>query len=91
MDTAELKTLGFYGFKSVRDLINNNYSDIPDRKGVYAVIRNTENVPEFLQRSQGGHFKGNDPTVSIEDLKSNLFPPPPSPVLLQIKSVLEKQ
>jgi hypothetical protein len=71
MDIASLKSLGFFGFKTVRQIIADNYNGVPDRKGVYVIIRNSEKEPEFLPNNVGGHFKGKNPSVSIEVLKSN--------------------
>lgn len=66
----ELREKGFQGFISIKELIKNS-SCIPEERGVYIVIReNTEN-PNFLTTGTGGFFKSKDPNVSIEELKKN--------------------
>lgn len=66
----ELKKAGFTGFKKISELFNDN-SMLPGMSGVYLVL-NLDNKPgEFLTVGSGGHFKGKDPNVSIEMLKSN--------------------
>jgi len=42
---------------------------VPERIGVYMVIRESDEPPTFLEKSLAGHFKGRDPTVPIEKLR----------------------
>ena len=35
------------------------------------IIRPIKKKPQFLQIGSGGHFKGKDPNVSIEELRAN--------------------
>ena len=42
---------------------------IPDKPGVYAVLRMNNCPPKFLRKSTGGRFKGKDPSVSIPTLR----------------------
>lgn len=69
-DISEMRSFGFLGFEEIQSLMNNNCTNVPDRKGIYFVLRNEEPV-EFLVNSVGGHFKGKNPTVDIEKLKMN--------------------
>lgn len=64
----DLKQAGFKGFVSVSDLWQDS-SLIPNIKGVYLVIRQSETAPEFLSRGTGGFFKGKDPNVSLDELR----------------------
>ncbi len=45
-----------------------DYHQIPNKPGVYQVLLPTISKPCFLHESTGGHFKGEDPTVSIDEL-----------------------
>ena len=65
----ELREFGFEGFVAVADLMRNPQI-IPRQMGIYVSINTLEKV-SFLERSVGGHFKGKDPTLSVEDLKKN--------------------
>ncbi len=70
---SHLEDLGFEGFERIVGLtLTPTY--IPDRPGVYAVLRLRSDEPEFLERSVGGHFKGNDPTVPTSRLITEWVP-----------------
>ena len=62
-----LKELGFLGFHSVKYLIETDCGNIPNVMGVYIVFCRSEQI-NFLNDSIGGHFKGKNPTVSINKL-----------------------
>ncbi|GIK61827.1 MAG: hypothetical protein HND40_06610 [Ignavibacteriota bacterium] len=66
---TEIKSAGFFGFEEIQSLMNNNCTNVPERKGIYFVLTDELN-PEFLSQSVGGHFKGKNPTVSVPDLQS---------------------
>ena len=59
----------FQGYKTVADLRNNTHL-IPAQAGVYIVFYKREH-PEFLETGTGGHFKGKNPNVSVDELKAN--------------------
>lgn len=67
-DTYE--KLGFEGFKPVSELMD-SVDVVPDRKGIYMVLRVATAVPVFVEKGTGGFFKGKNPNVTIEDLKKN--------------------
>ena len=46
-------------------------SGIPNQMGVYLVINPSSTTPEFIEPGTGGFFKGKDPNVSFDTLKSN--------------------
>ena len=62
---------GFEGFVSVQDLWVDR-SVIPKVRGVYLVIDPTYQDIQFIDPGVGGFFKGKDPNVDIEVLKSNV-------------------
>lgn len=61
-----LQNEGFIGFARLRDL---DMAKIPEMAGVYVLLRENPDRPEFLAASTGGHFKGNDPTVNVSVLE----------------------
>lgn len=63
-----LKNEGFYGFVSVKSLLN-NHSQIPATRGVYMVLRTIMDDPIFLEKGSGGYFKETDPNVAIKILQ----------------------
>lgn len=69
-EIKKLKEQGFLGFLSVREL-RLSTDIIPKIRGVYVVIRNKDNAPEFLIKGTGGFFKKKDPNVSIDELNNN--------------------
>jgi len=69
-DIEAIKQNGFVGFEKLEDLFVNT-SIIPDIKGVYMILYNDLNVPEFLITGTGGHFKGRNPNISMQSLKYN--------------------
>lgn len=66
----EIKKAGFVGFKKMDELFLNN-SSIPKIKGVYMILNSNYKKAEYLQIGTGGHFKGKNPNISVEELKSN--------------------
>jgi hypothetical protein len=68
-ELEEIKKEGFEGFKTMRELFNDN-SIISKMKGVYMVL-NLSKEKEFLTVGTGGFFKGKNPNVSIQELKNN--------------------
>lgn len=69
-EIKKLKCEGFTKCSSIREL-RLSTKIIPKIKGVYVVIRNKDTAPQFLEKGTGGFYKGKDPNVSIEELKSN--------------------
>lgn len=61
---------GFSGFVPVSKL-RSTASLLPDSGGVYIVVRDSDNSPEFLATGTGGFFKGKNPNVGQEELESN--------------------
>ncbi len=68
-DREFLERAGFRGFLSVRDLRVSTLEDAPAFPGVYVILRESAEPPLFLDRSVGGHFKGKDPSVPVDELK----------------------
>ncbi|MBP3454948.1 MAG: hypothetical protein J6K38_01655 [Alistipes sp.] len=64
-----LRRSGFSGFLSVATL-RQDLSLIPDIRGVYMVVRTGGSMPKFLTTGSGGHHKGEDPNVPIEELRT---------------------
>ena len=66
---SEIEAAGFQGFEEIQSLMNNKCQNVPSEKGIYFVLKYVV-PPEFLSTSVGGHFKGKDPTVDLQKLKS---------------------
>jgi hypothetical protein len=60
---------GFEGFVTI-EALRTSATQIPDERGVYAVVSHQKARPRFLPRSVGGWHKGKDPTVTRETLES---------------------
>lgn len=66
----EIKKAGFSGFRKMNELFTDS-SLIPKIKGLYLVLNPNYKKPEYLQVGTGGYFKGKNPNVSFDELKSN--------------------
>jgi hypothetical protein len=62
---------GFKGFVAISALQASKCHEVPDKPGVYLVLRRKKARPVFLSQSTGGHFKGKDPTVAINQLENS--------------------
>lgn len=60
----DLSARGFVGFTRFKNI---DYRLIPERPGVYAVLREKSSRPVFLPTSPAGQFKGRDSTVPVAD------------------------
>lgn len=69
----EIKDNGFNGFKKIRSLWTDS-SDIPDKPGVYLVLRDTKSPMQFIEPGVGGFFKGKDPNIPLEKLTREVIP-----------------
>lgn len=65
----KIKEAGFTGFKKMSDLFIAS-SSIPKIKGVYLILNPYYRKSEFLEVGTGGYFKGRNPNVSLDFLKS---------------------
>ncbi len=70
-DVTLLREMGFRGFHSVSHLQRTRCLDVPVERGVYAVARDTELPPEFMERSVGGWYRQQDPSAPLDELKAN--------------------
>ncbi len=66
---------GFEGFKAVSTLKTSGCCEVPDKPGVYLVLRLSTKRPDFLSESIGGHFKGKNPRVEVGVLESKWVEP----------------
>ncbi|WP_208644989.1 hypothetical protein [Mucilaginibacter kameinonensis] len=69
-DLKEFKEMGFEGFKSISELFQSS-STLPDEQGVYCILTPINGICNFLEVGCGGHFKGKNPNVSLQELKRN--------------------
>ena len=68
-DESDLKNRGFLGFRRFREL---DLLEIPREPGVYAVLRDNNQIPHVLDASVGGWFKGKNPTMDRHTLTAKL-------------------
>ena len=66
----DIKKEGFVGFKTMQELFMDS-SQLPGIKGVYLILNLYTKTPSYLQVGTGGHFKGKNPNISIQELKGN--------------------
>ena len=67
----DLRSHGFKGFRTIEELQESACSPVPSYQGVYLIVRVVDQDPIYLNASIGGHFKGKNPSVSIQELKDN--------------------
>jgi hypothetical protein len=65
INRQSLKQDGFTGFRPLADLDINR---IPQKPGIFAVLRPEGFQPQFLAKSTAGIFKKKDPTMKAEEL-----------------------
>ena len=65
MNRKLLKEHGFTGFRPLQDVDINR---IPQRQGIFAVLRPEGFAPRFLAKSTAGVFKKKNPSLSREEL-----------------------
>ena len=66
----DIKKAGFEGFTTMQQLFVDR-SQLPTTKGVYLVLNLDKTPPAFLPVGTGGHFKGRNPNVLLDELKAN--------------------
>ncbi len=67
---AGFRAAGFSGFQTVGELRSTKLEAVPRDPGVYVVTRVDSGPPAYLAQSEGGWFKGDDPTVPTTTLKT---------------------
>jgi hypothetical protein len=61
--------MGFEGFETFEVLQKTKLKNVPEKPGVYMVIRDKPDSPVFLHKSRAGLYKGSDPSLPISELK----------------------
>ena len=65
---AFLEQQGFEGFLLVGQLRHDRCEALPNLPGIYAVVRETIEKPEFMTRSNAAEYRGESPTRPIDEL-----------------------
>ncbi len=65
---ADIQAAGFTRATPINQLRQSNCRQIPDRPGVYVVLRTAITEPEFLEESVGAHFRGRNPSLPVVSL-----------------------
>lgn len=73
-DRQDLEACGFAGWRTWDQLRANDFRPVAGRPAVYVVYRASSAAPSCLESSRGGHFKGKDPSVAIETLRTSWVP-----------------
>jgi NTP pyrophosphatase (non-canonical NTP hydrolase) len=68
---AAVEEAGFEGFVPFGRLTTHA---VPDSPGVYLVLRPDPTEPQFWPESPAGHFKGRDPSLSVDELQARWVP-----------------
>lgn len=71
---AFLESEGFVGFRAVAQLQADRCEEIPNERGIYAMVRASLQPPRFLPRSPAPRFRDTDPTIPIEELEKLWVP-----------------
>jgi len=69
-DLDSIKAAGFTGFRTIKDLWNDD-SSIPNERGVYIVLTLEPSLKKFALKGAAGFFKQRNPNVSLEELQKN--------------------
>src|SRR5205085_12113439 len=70
---AFLEGAGFTGFRTVGQLHADRCEEIPNECGVYAIVRETADAPEFT-RSSAPVWRRMDPGVAVDELEKHWVP-----------------
>lgn len=65
----DVRQRGFGGFVPIFALQRSLCCEVPDRHGVYLVLRLSRSAPRFCAESTGGYFKGKNPAVNVDLLE----------------------
>jgi len=66
----DIKRNGFVGFRTMQELFADS-SPLPSTKGIYLILKIDSKEPTYLDIGTGGHFKGKNPNVSLQELEKN--------------------
>lgn len=50
--------------------MNQSCKQVPNKKGIYLVLRESNTKPIFMHTSVGGHFKKRNPTIELLELEN---------------------
>lgn len=89
-EIEKLKEAGFIGFIDIKTL-KQIYNRLPLEKGVYVVLRMTDEAPVFLEKGTGGFFKGKNPNVAISKLQGKWLDDSPIMYIGQTTKSLQKR
>jgi hypothetical protein len=64
-----IKAAGFQGFATVEHLWKTRHEKVPQKPGIYLILRNTSSGPAFLKKSVAGLYKRKSFTEPISLLK----------------------
>lgn len=65
---------GFEGFRTVAQLYADGCEEIPNLRGIFAVVRESLDPPLFMPKSTAAHFRDTDPTIPVAELETRWVP-----------------
>jgi hypothetical protein len=65
---------GFEGFRTISQLNAAQCGEIPNVRGIFAVVRESLEPPRFTPKSSARSFRDTNPTISIEELEKLWVP-----------------
>jgi len=71
---AFLKSEGFEGFRTVSQLNADRCEELPNIRGIYAIVRESLEPPQFMAKSAAARFRDTDPTLPIDELEKLWVP-----------------
>jgi len=71
---AFLHREGFEGFRTVAQLYADGCEEIPNLRGIFAIVRESLDPPKFLARSSATRFRDTDPTLPVAELEQLWVP-----------------
>lgn len=71
---AFLRSEGFEGFRTIGQLYADGCAEIPNLRGIFAIVRESLDPPQFLPRSTAARFRDTDPTMPVETLEQLWVP-----------------
>jgi hypothetical protein len=89
-DIDDLRRRGFGGFVPLARLGRPEPQEVPVASGVYVVLRERDGMPKFLERSGGGWWKRQNPTVPVERLEGEWVPGTPTLYIGKAMSLRER-
>lgn len=71
---AFLHAEGFEGFRTTSQLYADSCEELPNIRGIYAVMRESLEPPQFMAKSTAARFRDTSPDIPLEELEKLWVP-----------------